>query len=82
MMIKKLSGKTGLTEEMIYKMMGINHLYSVHYKKKNLKKVEIDFSEDKKTMERLMLISKTLKIGFDAVVTALIMELIEEKTKK
>lgn len=83
MIIKKLSQKTGLTEDTIYKMMGMDHLYKKHYKKKDLKKVDIDFSYDKKKVAgHLTLISKTLKISLDAVIVTLLMEQIKEKTKK
>lgn len=81
MIIKKLSNKTGLTEEMIYKMMGINHLYKFHYKKKDLKKVEFETetNKDKRTMKKISLIAKTLKITTEAVIVALIMSEIQNK---
>ena len=70
--ISSLSKRSKLSESVVKTILANEILYKEHYKKTELKLIEVDF--DLATLKRLNSIAKVLRVSLDAVVSGMIQD--------
>ena len=70
--ISSLSKRSKLSESVVKTILANEILYKEHYKKTELKLIEVDF--DLATLKRLNSIAKVLRVSLDAVVSGMLQD--------